>query len=395
MTEKLFENDSFLLKGKCTITSCKAVDGGFAVITDKTLFFPEGGGQPGDRGRLGKSRVLDTRFDEQGEIIHICDQSLCEGSEYDMEVDPLHRLDSIQQHTGEHMLSYAFWHLFGIKNVGFHMNGSLATIDLDREVTAEEISKAEELCNGQIYENLPVKTYYATLGQLKNKKVRKISEKGGGRPRVVEIEGGDICTCCGTHANFTGTVGIIKVIKCEKNRSGSRLEFLCGKRAFDYFEDQSKTAKTVAEMFSTEFCEVPDRIRDMKEKISEQNLSIKEKTDALSDYTVKEICGRAQKGLSFALLENIGAKEARVILNKAIKAVSCVVLVFTEKNRLNYVLSSAEGSGYDCKYLCELLNGLYSGKGGGSPRFAQGGGNLCPDFKERGEIFLKTAVENK
>ena len=66
MTEKLFENDSFLLKGKCTVTSCKAVDGGFAVITDKTLFFPEGGGQPGDRGRLGKSRVLDTRFDEQG-----------------------------------------------------------------------------------------------------------------------------------------------------------------------------------------------------------------------------------------------------------------------------------------------------------------------------------------
>ena len=62
------------------------------------------------------------------------------------------------------------------------------------------------------------------------------------------------------------------------------------------------------------------------------------------------------------------------------------MLVFTEKNRLNYVLSSAEGSGYDCKYLCELLNGLYSGKGGG---------NLCPDFKERGEIFLKTAVENK
>ena len=140
---------------------------------------------------------------------------------------------------------------------------------------------------------------------------------------------------------------------------------------------------------------MPDRIRDMKEKISEQNLSIKEKTDALSDYTVKEICGRAQKGLSFAILENIGAKEARVILNKAIKAVPCVVLVFTEKNRLNYVLSSAEGSGYDCKYLCELLNGLYSGKGGGSPRFAQGGGNLCPDFKERGEIFLKTAVENK
>ncbi len=395
MTEKLFENDSFLLKGKCTVTSCKAVDGGFAVITDKTLFFPEGGGQPGDRGRLGKSKVLDTRFDEQGEIIHICDQSLCEGTQYDMEVDSAHRLDNIQQHTGEHMLSYAFWHLFGIKNVGFHMNESFATIDLEREVTAEEISKAEAFCNGQIYENLPIKTYYATLGQLKNKKVRKISEKGGDRPRVVEIEGGDICTCCGTHANFTGTVGIIKVVKCEKNRSGSRLEFLCGKRAFDYFENQSKTAKTVAEMFSTEFCEVPDRIKDMKEKISALNLKIKENTDALSEYTVKEICGRAQNGLSFAILENTGAKEARTILNKAVKTVPCVVLVFTEKDRLNYVLSSADDSGYDCKYLCELLNGLYSGKGGGSPRFAQGGGNLCPDFKERGEIFLKTAVGNR
>ena len=133
------------------------------------------------------------------------------------------------------------------------MNSELATIDLEREVSGRGNQKAEEFCNNQIYQNLPIKTYYASLGELKNKKVRKISEKGGDRPRVVEIVGGDICTCCGTHAAFTGTVGIIKVVKAEKNRSGSRLTFLCGKRAFEFFENKPKSQGARPKCFPRNF----------------------------------------------------------------------------------------------------------------------------------------------
>lgn len=394
MTEKLFEKDSFMLKEDCTVLSCLKTDGGFAVYTDRTVFFPEGGGQPGDRGRLGQATVLDTGFDRNGEIFHLCDRPLTPQQRYNMEVDGNFRLDNIQQHTGEHMLSYAFWHLFGINNVGFHMNSDLATIDLDREVSKQEIIKAEHFANGQIYQNLPIKAYYSPLSQLKNKKVRKISQKGGDNPRVVEIEGGDICTCCGTHANFTGTVGIIKVIKCEKNRQGSRLEFLCGKRALNYIEAQLSTAREAAEMFSTEFSELPGRIKDLKQHLCDVNLLLKQKTEALADYTVREICDGAQNGLAVALLEGVGGAEARVILNKAVKSAECVVLIYRDKDRINYVLSSREDGRYDCKYLCELLNGLYSGKGGGSKTFAQGGGRFCPDYREREEIFVKTAVKN-
>ena len=390
MTEKLYENDSFLLGGKCRVESCKKTDGGFAVKTDVTVFFPEGGGQPGDRGKIGKADVLDTFFDG-GEIIHLCSLPLEEGKEYTMAVDGVLRLDNIQQHTGEHMLSYAFWHLFGIKNVGFHMNSELATIDLEREVSAEEIKKAEEFCNNQIYQNLPIKTYYASLGELKNKKVRKISEKGGDRPRVVEIFGGDICTCCGTHAAFTGTVGIIKVVKAEKNRSGSRLTFLCGKRAFEFFEKQTEIARRSAEMFSSEFSSLPERICDMKQKISELNLTIKEKTSLLSEFRAREIVSSAKDGFAVSFLENVGQKEARTLLNKVCEKADCAVLVFAENSRINYVLGAAKNSPFDCKYLCEILNGLYGGKGGGSKAFAQGGGNFCLDWKERGEIFIKTA----
>ncbi len=100
------------------------------------------------------------------------------------------------------------------------MNSELATIDLEREVSAEEIKKGRGILQQSNISKSAHKTYYASLGELKNKKVRKISEKGGDRPRVVEIVGGDICTCCGTHAAFTGTVGIIKVVKAEKEPFG-------------------------------------------------------------------------------------------------------------------------------------------------------------------------------
>ncbi len=391
MTQKLYENDSFLLVGKCRVISCEKTDGGFAVTTDCTLFFPEGGGQPGDRGTIAHSQMTDTFVDREGEIVHLCKIPLEPGKEYDMAVDGEFRLDNIQQHTGEHMLSYAFWKLFGINNVGFHMNSEFATIDLEREVTGEEIKAAEDFANGQIYQNLPIRAYYSTVGELKNKKVRKISAKGGEHPRVVEIEGGDICTCCGTHASFTGTVGIIKITKVEKNRAGSRLEFLCGKRAFDLFRAQSETAKRSAEMFSTEFSKLPDRIIDLKQKLSEQSLLLKQKTEMLCDYRSKEIAKSALNGLAVSFSHNLTQKEARVLLNKAAEQVECAVLVFSEGERINYVLSAKKDGKYDCKYLCELLNGLYSGKGGGSKTFAQGGGNFCSDWRERGEIFIKTA----
>ena len=393
MTEKLFESDSFLYFTKGRVVSCEKCENGFEIILDRTVFFPEGGGQPSDIGKISSVNVLKTYYKNE-EIVHLCNAALKVGSEVDETVDAEHRFDNIQQHTGEHMLSYAFWHLFGAVNVGFHMNSEVATIDLDRQVTHEQVIKAEQFANRQIYENLPIKVYYTTLSQLKNKKVRKISDKGGEIPRVVEIEGGDICTCCGTHANFTGTVGIIKIIKSEKMRSGTRLEFLCGTRALKYFERQTETAHAVVEELSTDFGNAPDRIKEFKSRISDLNVNLKRKTEILSEYRAKEILNSAENGFALALEENINPKEARFLLNRLIKKCKAATVIFIDNSRVNYICACSEQGKYDCKFLCEILNGLFSGKGGGSNTFSQGGGNFASDWKERAEIFKKTIGRN-
>lgn len=387
MTEKLFENDSFLDHETGRVISCQECESGFEIILDRTVFFPEGGGQPGDRGWLSGINVLDTYY-RDGELIHLCDAPIAPGSLAEEKLDMERRLDHIQQHTGEHMLSFAFWKLFGAMNVGFHMNEKIATIDLDQELTAQQMREAEAFANHQIYENLPIRAYETTLSRLKNQKVRKISAKAGENPRVVEIEKGDICTCCGTHANFTGTVGIIKIIKSEKMRAGVRIEFLCGGRALQFFERQNGTARILMTEMSTDFDAIPLRLRELKSDMARIKARLKEKSEALLQLRAKELRDQSENGVILALEENVTSSEARSLLNRLVEdSKAAAVVVFADAERVNYVCAAGKDSPADCKYFCDLLGSLYNGKGGGSKSFAQGGGKFSSDWRQRAETF--------
>lgn len=144
MTEKLFENDAYLWECEAVVTACESCKNGFAVELDKTVFFPEGGGQLSDRGKLGEASVTHVA-EEGGRILHFCDKPLAVGSTVKAAVDGVVRLDHMQQHCGEHILSYAAWKLFGANNIGFHMSEGLVTIDLDKELTPDELAQTEDL----------------------------------------------------------------------------------------------------------------------------------------------------------------------------------------------------------------------------------------------------------
>ena len=115
MTEKLFENDAYLWECEAVVSACEPCKNGFAVELDKTVFFPEGGGQLSDRGKLGEAAVTHVA-EENGRILHFCDKPLAVGSTVKAVVDGVVRLDHMQQHCGEHILSYAAWKLFGANN---------------------------------------------------------------------------------------------------------------------------------------------------------------------------------------------------------------------------------------------------------------------------------------
>lgn len=151
MTEKLYEQDSMLKSCLATVLSCAEDKRGYAVVLDRTVFFPEGGGQLSDRGTLGGVKM--TYAAQRGsEVVHYCERPLPVGEQVEAVLDWQARLDHMQQHAGEHILSHAVWKLFGANNIGFHMGERLVTIDLDKELTAAELAQAEDYANSQIWE---------------------------------------------------------------------------------------------------------------------------------------------------------------------------------------------------------------------------------------------------
>ena len=172
MTEKLFERDSNLKICEATVIECEPAPQGYAVVLDRTVLFPEGGGQLSDTGTINGALVKHVRETKE-KIIHECAAEFPVGSRVTVQVNWTDRLDHMQQHCGEHILSYAFWKLFGANNVGFHMNERMVTIDLDKEVTLEEAFQAEDFANRQVWEDLPVTVSYLPHTELADLPMRK------------------------------------------------------------------------------------------------------------------------------------------------------------------------------------------------------------------------------
>ena len=172
-TERLYYKDSHRKEFEATVLSCeekitkKGEKAGYRIVLDRTAFFPEGGGQFGDVGRLGDAEVTDTR-EKDGIIYHETKEPLAPGSTVKGKLDFDVRFDRMQQHSGEHILSGLVHNLYGYDNVGFHLGAEITTLDFNGELTGEQVKELEFLANRGVFENVPVQVLYPTKEQLKN-----------------------------------------------------------------------------------------------------------------------------------------------------------------------------------------------------------------------------------
>lgn len=228
-TQKLYESDAFLQNFTATVLHCEPHGDGFAVLLDRTAFYPEGGGQPCDTGRLGPVQVTDVR--REGEVIlHITDGPLTPGESVEGQLDWARRLDHMEQHTGEHILSGTLHRLFGAENVGFHIGQPAVRMDIDRPLTTEQLEQAEAEANAVVRANRPVRCWYPPAEELASLPYR--SKKALDEPvRLVDAGGADLCACCGTHLATTGQVGLIKILSAQNYKGGVRLSVAFGQRA--------------------------------------------------------------------------------------------------------------------------------------------------------------------
>ena len=390
MTVKLFENNSLLKECTATVTACTEKEGQYLVELDQTVFFPEGGGQLSDKGKIADV-IVSHVSERDGHIYHECDKPLEVGAEVKAVLDWRVRLDRMQQHLGEHLLSYACWKLFKANNIGFHMNEDDVFIDLDKELTEAELLKAELYTNEIIWENRPVHISYmdSTEAVKLKDKMRKFNSKLTGTLRIVSVEDADICTCCGTHPPFTGMLGSVKVIRHEKHKGGCRVEFVCGSRALADADKKNSTLLAVAQGLSVKPEQVPDALAKLKADLLAQLDDVKSKLLKIEEAQLQELYENAPTNAAGTKilavpLDGHDAKDIKVFLPKATALEHTICLLVAAKpERISYAAALGAATEGDCRVLIKLLNEAFGGRGGGKSDCAQGGADYCVDWQEK------------
>ena len=232
-TEKLFYNNSHQKSFEATVLSCQKKEKYYEIVLDQTAFFPEGGGQYADTGYLGDAKVLDVQ-EQDGQILHRTDRELPVGEKVTGQLDWELRFMKMQQHTGEHIVSGIVHERYGYENVGFHLGNEDCTMDFNGEIPVEDLQEIEFRANQAVWENLKIQILYPSKEEEKEMTYRSKIEITG-QVRVVIVPGYDACACCAPHVDFTGEIGLIKLVGMQRYKGGVRVTMLCGGRAMaDY-----------------------------------------------------------------------------------------------------------------------------------------------------------------
>ncbi|MFP4535740.1 MAG: alanyl-tRNA editing protein [Spirochaetaceae bacterium] len=267
-TLPLYYEDAYRKECTARVLESRKGKNGYEVILDQTCFYPEGGGQPGDRGTLGEAAVVDTRKGEKGEIIHITDEDPGEGV-LTATLDWEYRFEYMQQHTGQHVLSGALYRQ-GYNTVSVHQGSEYTTIEVDSPTIPEEtLIRVEEEANGVIRANLPVRDFEVDESQIERYDLRR-TPKVSGIIRLVEIEGWDLVACGGVHTASTGEVGLLHAVRVERIRGNSRIYWKIGKRAYEDYRAKTSVINDLTDRLSAQLPEIPRRVERLEGEAKNQ-----------------------------------------------------------------------------------------------------------------------------
>lgn len=381
-TEKIYYADCHCATFRARVLECSETEGGFAVVLDRTAFYPLGGGQAADTGTLGGVRVLDTR--EVGEkIVHLCDGPLTVGSTVAGQIDYDARFVRMQQHTGEHIVSGILHRLYGCHNTGFHMNQTGIVIDFDTVIPAEKLPEVEREANEAIWKNIPLHIW--TPGPEELEKVSYRTKRALPWPvRIVEVPGFDICACCGVHVAATGEIGLIKLLSAIPCRGGTRIEMAAGRAAFDLMNAVFDQNRQVSRLLSAQLTQTAQGAEQMLDTLNGWKYRSGALERQLFAYQAATLEGM---GDCFFFADGLNPEGLRNLTDQASAKTGGTAAGFSKnENGFHYVLALPGG---DLRGLNRELTAALNGRGGGKPNFQQGSvkaaeAEIQAFFEERG-----------
>ncbi len=377
MTRKLYWDNPYLYEADASIIKKERKNGKFHVILDKTIFYPDmSGGQPGDVGTINGKKVLETT-EKGGNLIHVLKSDIS-GQKLHMSIESDHRMDMMQQHTGQHLLSGVLYNLMGGETVSFHLGKDYSSIDVTlSDMTEDEAEKSELLCNKIIQSNFKVKSYSIDQEKVKLLPVRKPPSVVD-NIRVVEIDGFDYSPCGGTHVNHTGELGLLKITKWEHYKGILRIQFLCGQRAIEDYSSKFKSVRSIAGMFSSADDGIEQKVQKL---IQDKSLLEKESRDVKSEIiemrSTHLMAGSSKfKDISIIkkLYDHYNFKELSQLGSYISNENARVIQIYGISNEGlgQFMINKSRDIDLDLGNLYKALSSEFNLKGGGNPNTVQG-----------------------
>lgn len=404
MTQKLFYEDTHMIDFTATVVEClpHEKDGQYQIVLDRTAFFPEEGGQCADKGTLHLSsdtltanseglpqpdgaeanvcktevppsqsvlKVMDVQI-KNNIIYHIISTHLPIGTIVTGHVDWSQRFDFMQQHSGEHILSGLIHSHYGLDNVGFHLGLTEVTLDMNGELTFEQLRKLEHQANEIIWRNIPIEISYPSseeLAALEYRSKLELSED----VRIVTIPGVDVCACCAPHVESTGQIGILKITNVMRHRGGVRITILCGKRALNDYTEKQDSVSRISALLSAKQPEVANAVV----RLQEENLRQKEITNTLQaqllELTFVSLPSPEETKHAILFVGDLDTVALRNAVNTLTEKYSgyCGIFSGNDEQGYRFIIGS---SSLDCRELAGTLRQTFQAKGGGTPPMIQG-----------------------
>ncbi|MPQ44227.1 alanyl-tRNA editing protein [Clostridium tarantellae] len=377
--DKLYYVDQHIKNFTAEIIDILEIDKKFHIVLDKTAFFPGGGGQPRDFGKIENIEVIDL-YEKDGIVYHVVGKKPIKIHRVKCSIDWKRRLDGMTQHFAQHVLSGCFYTLFNANTVSFHMGKDISTVDIEGYLEEEKIRKAEKLANEIIEENIEVEFLTPTKKELRKLNLRRTLPNTENEIRVVKIGDLDINACCGVHPKSTLELRMIKIKKWEKHKKTTRIEFLAGKRAIeDSFNKDIFTNKVCRYLNSNEL-EVINGIKNINDKLKEANEQNKKLREELSKYQIDEMIDNSDKlnniNIIKKIYENENIKDINKLIGKIIENDNVITLIVIKNNeRANIIFACSKNlKNINMNTLLKDSIILIDGKGGGSQVLAQGAG---------------------
>lgn len=383
MRQRLYYDNAYITEFTARIVEQIDSDTRHGLVLDRTYFYPTGGGQPNDLGTLNGIAVIDvfTR-DSDHAIIHLVQEPPHAEIVTGM-IDWDRRFDFMQQHTGQHILTQGFVSEAKANTIGFHLSQNSVTIDLDTpNITHQTIDRVEVLVNKIVQENRPVTARILEPEEAEQlgARIRRIpGHLATGGLRVIEVQDFDLTACGGTHVAHTGEIGLIKVLKAENYKGGTRIEFACGGRALSDYRQRYTVTSEIASMLTLGLSDIPAAVERLRTDLKAAQSDLKRARTALLDLEMPAMLAEAQSSEGYRLIirafDDREASDVRALASKLVQQEGVIALLGAAGDKSMIFCARSADLPHDMNtVLKSALVQFGEARGGGKADFAQGGG---------------------